>query len=86
METELASNLAKLVDRYGASRGLTASTIGKMCASDGRFFSRLREGKTFTVRNYDDLIQWFSDNWPSDAQWPEEVGRPLEPMSREAAE
>lgn len=76
MEAELSKNLFDLAEAFGASRQLNESTIGKLCASDGRFFARLRDGKTFTVKKYDELVVWFSRHWPSDAEWPTRIHRP----------
>lgn len=76
MENELTSNLFTLAERYAAARKLTESTVGKLCAADGRFFSRIREGKTFTAKKYDEVVAWFSVNWPAGAKWPKAVARP----------
>lgn len=76
METELANHLLTLAQVFGASRELGESTVGRLCAADGRFFSRIREGKTFTAKKYDEVVAWFSANWPEKAAWPEGVSRP----------
>ncbi|RVO24776.1 hypothetical protein [Sinorhizobium meliloti] len=76
METELANHLLTLSDRYCAAESLSESTVGRLCAADGRFFPRIREGKTFTAKKYDEVVGWFSKNWPSGAEWPVAVSRP----------
>lgn len=76
METELANNLIALAAAYGAARKLETATVGRMCAADGRFFLRITEGKTFTVKKYDEVVAWFSDNWPADTLWPSDIARP----------
>lgn len=75
METELSNNLLSLSARFGEARKLEESTIGRLCAADGRFFPRLREGKTFTAKKYDEVVAWFSANWPDGVEWPEGVAR-----------
>ena len=70
MESELASNLIRLGAAYGAARHLEEATVGRLCAADGRFFSRIRDGKTFTAKKYDEVVAWFGCNWPDDAVWP----------------
>lgn len=77
METELANHLLTLCTRFGEARKLEETTIGRFCAADGRFFSRIREGKTFTAKKYDEVVGWFSVNWPAAASWPEEITRPV---------
>jgi len=86
MEAELSKNLFELADSFRHAKRLTESTVGKMCAADGRFFSRIRDGKTFTVKKYDDLVEWFSANWPDEAEWPAGIERPETKSFHEAAE
>lgn len=76
METELASQLLSLAAAYAKARGLEESTVGRLCASDGRFFSNIRSGLTFTVRKHDRVVGWFAENWPEGAPWPADVARP----------
>lgn len=76
METELASNLLALSEAFGPARKLEEATIGRLCASDGRFFLRIRDGKTFTVKKYDEVLRWFDANWPDGVAWPKGITRP----------
>jgi hypothetical protein len=76
METELVGHLLILADRFGGARKLEESTIGRLCAADGRFFSRIRDGKTFTAKKYDEVVGWFWSNWPEAIEWPAEVPVP----------
>jgi len=77
METQLAVNLLTLAFKFSELKGLELSTVGKNCAADGRFFTRIRDGKTFTARKYDHVIRWFSLHWPEGAAWPEGIARPV---------
>lgn len=70
MEAELANHLIVLGSQYAKARGIEESTVGRLCAADGRFFARIREGKTFTAKKYDEVVGWFRENWPSDVAWP----------------
>lgn len=85
METQLAQNLLTLASAYGALRQIGEATVGRHCAADGKFFSRIREGKTFTAKKYDDVIAWFSENWPEQSRWPVEVPRPKRSRTRASA-
>lgn len=100
MENELATHLLTLSTRYADAKRLEESTVGRIAASDGRFFSRIREGKTFTAKKYDEVVAWFFENWPPEAEWPEgvamvgpmlldavldRVSRPTSPNPEEAA-
>lgn len=87
MEAELIRHLLTLLDLFRGRKDLAESTIGRHCAADGAFFSRLREGNTLTVRKYDSVVAWFSENWPEGAEWPADVMRPAkQPTASEAAE
>jgi hypothetical protein len=76
MEAELAHNLISLGSAFAGAKKLKLSTVGRMCAGDGRFFSRIEEGLTFTAKKYDEVVGWFEANWPDQVDWPETVQRP----------
>ena len=78
MESELRTNLMACALAYSAARDLSISTVGRLAAGDWRFFDRLDDdAKTFTARKYDEVINWFSAQWPENAVWPSEVPRPV---------
>ncbi|PPQ17939.1 hypothetical protein CV770_18405 [Bradyrhizobium sp. AC87j1] len=77
MEQELSRNLIVVAGAFRAGRPLTLRTLGRLAAGDWRFFDHLLDGsKTFTARKYDQVMGWFSENWPEGAVWPEGVARP----------
>jgi hypothetical protein len=75
MEQELIRNLKAVADAFRIARPLAFGTLGRLAAGDWRFFDHLGS-KTFTARKYDQVIEWFSTNWPEGAVWPEGVARP----------
>lgn len=77
METQLANHLMALSEAFCTARELEETTVGRHCAADSRFFTRIREGKTFTAKKYDEVVSWFSLNWPIGAAWPQGVPRPV---------
>lgn len=83
MEQELANHLLSLSERFCASRGLAETTVGRLCAADGKFLVGIRRGeRTFTAKKYDEVIDWFARNWPDDASWPESVPLPTKEPAR----
>lgn len=77
MEQELRAHLRACAEAYAAARGIGLPTIGRLAAGDWRFFDRLQDDtKTFTAKKYDEIIVWFSVNWPEGAEWPDSVQRP----------
>jgi hypothetical protein len=75
METELRSNLMLCAASYAEARKVSLSTLGRLAAGDWRFF-REDGGKTFTARKYDEVMIWFSEQWPEGLDWPTNVPRP----------
>ena len=81
MEKLLSDHLKTLADRFLGATGLKLTTIGRLAAGDWRFFRNLDdEAKGFNIKTYDRIVQWFSDNWPDQIEWPVlrigERGRP----------
>lgn len=77
MENELRDNLSRCATQYAEVRGIAVSTLGRLAAGDWRFFDRLNDDeKTFTARKYDEVIGWFSQNWPERTEWPPGIVRP----------
>ena len=84
MEAQLVKNLETLLACFRQIDGRAESTVGRFCAGDGDFFDRLRAGSTFSIRKYDQVVAWFASNWPTGAEWPEDVVKP-EPAAEQAA-
>ena len=78
MENELRTNLLTCAALYASGKEIGFSTLGRLAAGDWRFFNNLNEDdKTFTARKYDEVLVWFSANWPDDADWPPNIERPV---------
>lgn len=77
MEQTLKDNLITCAVAFADKKGIALSTLGRIAANDSPFFDRLRDGrKTFTARKYDEIMEWFSCNWPEDLDWPKAIVRP----------
>jgi hypothetical protein len=86
MENDLKQHLMSCATAFAARRNMKLTTLGRKAANDSPFFTRLGESRTsFTARKYDEIIQWFSDHWPADLEWPQAVVRPKRASMREAA-
>lgn len=72
----LAESFARHIDRKEA-------TISNRIVGHARLFKRLRDGGGCTVETALIAVQWFSDNWPTDLEWPRDIDRPK--RSKEAA-
>lgn len=74
--------LLELGQNYAKYRGLTLSTVA-CYAGLGRAFDRLSDGHSVTLRTARRIVQWFSDHWPDDLEWPRNIVRPA--AQKEAA-
>lgn len=80
MEETAKATIIDLANRFSDATGVSPSTIGKRALNDNTFFSRISgTDATFTLRTFDRLLAWFSENWPETAVWPEGVERPPTP-------
>lgn len=68
--TILAEAFAKHTDRSEA-------TVSNLVVSHARLFKRLRDGKGCSVATYNNVMAWFSKNWPEDLEWPSDIPRPV---------
>ena len=58
--------------------------LADLTARNPYFFKRLRSGMGCTIKTYNRVLQWFSNQWPGGLPWPEDIPRP-EPTEKEAA-
>ena len=73
----MKETLRRTAEAYAALRGISMQTLGRLAAGDWRFFDRLADDeKTFTARKFDEVMLWFSENWPKGSAWPKRVKRP----------
>ena len=70
------NDLLHLAELYASSKSLALSTVSLYAAGQGRLMARLQSGCEITVGRRDRILQWFSDHWPAELAWPEEIERP----------
>ena len=69
-------HLITLCHMMAAHTHRSPATISRLSAGSGEAISRLQRGRDITIRRAAQLMQWFSDNWPSDLEWPPDIPRP----------
>jgi hypothetical protein len=70
--------ILKLARAYSEHRRLSINTVSTYAANDGKLFKNFAERDAqCTLRRAGILVQWFSDNWPADLEWPKEIVRPI---------
>ncbi|WP_394689021.1 hypothetical protein [Hoeflea sp.] len=70
---------------YAVAAGVAEGTLSDRLLRSGARFKRIREGSDISTGTYERVMQWFSDHWPEDAGWPEDVERPKSPSALAAS-
>lgn len=68
--------IMQLCELYAARKGLSLSTVSTYAAQAGDFYGRLKRGHDLTTRRAARVVQWLSDHWPADLDWPIDIPRP----------
>lgn len=53
--------------------------------SGGRRLAMIEAGGDIGTERFERAMQWFSDNWPAEADWPKDVPRPDPTKAEEMA-
>lgn len=76
--------LSTLAATCAAHRNWSMNTVSLRAAGKGTYLADLLAGKVgITLARRDRILQWFSDHWPADLEWPRDIPRPSK--SKEAA-
>lgn len=79
MEAELKAKLLGYARAYAGHRNLEMVTVARISAGDWRFYDRLLNESTITLRKYDEVMSWFTKNWPTDLDRPTLKGVDTDP-------
>ena len=72
----MAIHIVKLIELLAQARNLSPRTIARYATGSGDMYDRLVAGCDMTIRRATRVTQWFSDHWPEDLDWPEDIPRP----------
>ncbi len=61
---------------FALYHGRKEATVSNWCVGHARLFQRMRAQKGCTVETLHNVLQWFSDNWPAELEWPTDIQRP----------
>jgi len=70
---------------YGAAENIDLSTVSWRALGDGKKLAAIVEGADIQSRRFLKTMQWFSDNWPENAIWPESIDRPARQTAEQSA-
>lgn len=86
----MLQNIITLIEAGAAHRGISTSTMSRLCSGSGDMHLRLERGADITTRRAEKIIQWFSDHWENEHSWPWNIPRPVpspdSPVARARAE
>ena len=79
--TEREDLLLRLSRLLGAHRNIGPSRVGALVGCDGRFFKDInqrpgQEPRSVRRPTFDRVVQAFSDIWPDELAWPQDIPRP----------
>lgn len=69
-------NVVILSKLYADTTGRQITTVGRLCCGDSRLVKRLKCHGSLSRRVYLRITQWFSNNWPHNLPWPDDIPRP----------
>lgn len=74
----LKEQLIAVTEAYCALTGLSTSHVSKLALNDGKRLPSIAAGGDIATGRFEVAMQWFSNNWPPDAEakWPSGVVRP----------
>lgn len=72
----MIDKLLMVAKRYAKAKNITLSATSSRACGDHRRLPLLDEGRaSMTVHRVENVLAWFSTNWPSNAEWPKSVKR-----------
>ena len=79
-------NVVILSSLYADTTGRQITTVGRLCCGDSRLVKRLKCHGSLSRRVYLRITQWFSNNWPHNLPWPDDIPRPAPSPDSPAAQ
>ena len=68
--------ITDLFNTYCKQTGKSHWRVSALIVNDGKLYHRISNGGSVTIPTYQKVLHWFSDNWPIDLLWPEDIERP----------
>lgn len=73
---QLTDQLLAVASAYCEKTGTAPATISTKLFNGGGRLAAIAAGGDLNTRNFENAMCWFSENWPSDLEWPNGVRRP----------
>lgn len=72
----MANSVVMLIELFARANSRSPRTIARYATGSGDMYDRLIAGCDMTTRRAQRALQWLSDHWPDDLEWPSDVPRP----------
>ena len=60
----LRDNIEVLAKAYAKAKGIKLTTVSRLVRGDPHFLADFIKGNiSVTAKKYDEIVQWFEDNW-----------------------
>ena len=69
-------DILRLANRYATARHIATSTLAREATGSSTWFERCVTGRV-TIRSATAVVQWLSDHWPKELEWPVDIVRPV---------
>ena len=73
-------DIEKLARTFSGHTHLKLSTIANYAVNDGKMFIRFEKGGSCTLKTATRMMNWLSERWPEDLEWPADIPRPETPQ------
>lgn len=82
----MKDQIVRIADLYAASAGIGRKRLSTIVFNRGAKLDSIADGGDLATGTFEKAMQWFSDHWPKNLDWPDEVTRPQPVRIPEAAE
>lgn len=69
------TDILALASCYAKYKYIAASTLAREATGSSTWLKRCESGRV-TIRSAIAVVQWFSDHWPKNLDWPSDIPRP----------
>lgn len=71
-----ADHIVRLANLYADATGSTPGGVSARVFDDSKKVAAIVGGADITIGRYNRAMKWFSENWPQDVTWPDDIPRP----------
>lgn len=82
----MKDQIVLVADVYASAVGVGRKRLSTIVFNRGAKLDGIANGGDLATSTFEKAMQWFSDNWPAEATWPDNIIRPEPTKTMEAAE